>query len=172
MMHITQGCTRIVILTRVLAIKIALPLRPLAPFTILLRHFLRGDLQGKLRKHDGNLIRFALRIMTTAGIEANRREIRISREHPEYPVAPVLRSYLWGFVIVMARGEPIEKSSEPWSSRRPLPFHLQESDIFYPHNTCRFGSALRLIDYGDPSAEEVLPLLFSTPDMPPVLQTE
>lgn len=172
MMHITQGCTRIVILTRTLAIKIALPLRPLAPFTILLHHFLRGDLQGKLRKHDGNLVRLALRIMTTAGIEANRREIRISREHPEYPVAPVLRSYLWGFVIVMARGEPIEKSSEPWSGQRLLPFHLRESDIFYPHNTCRFGSAFRLVDYGDPSADELLPLLFDEPSKGFVIRPE
>lgn len=171
-MHITQGCTRIVILTRTQAIKIALPLRPFAPFVILLRHFLRGDLQGKLQKHNGNLIRLALRIVTVAGISANRREMRISREHPEHPIAPVLRSYLWGLVIVMARGEPIEEPSEPWSGRCSLPFHLQESDIFNHPNTCRFGSDLRLIDYGDPSADEVLPLLFDTPDMPSVLQTE
>jgi len=139
---------------------------------IVLKAFKRGALRRKLQIHRGNLIWNAVRAATIGGIDSNRREIRISREHPEYPIAPVLRSYLWGFVIVMARGEPIDESFTLWDNRFSLPDHLQESDLFYNHNTCRFGSALRFIDYGDPTAEEVLPLLFGESNKRFAMQTE
>ena len=159
-MRLMKGCTRLVILTETVAIKIALPFRPFAPFGIILRAFLKGELRGKLKKYNGNLIRLAVRVATIAGIDANRREIRLSREHPEYPIAPVLRSYLWGFVIVMVRGEPIEELSEPWGGKISLPAHLQESDLFYHRNTCHIEGKFYFIDYGSPTADEVLSLLF------------
>ena len=160
-MHIKQGCTRLVILTETLAIKIALPLRPFLPFFILAREFLNGGLKKKVKKHNGNLIRLAIRIATIGGIDANRREMRIYREHPEYPIASVLRSYVWGFVIVMPRGEPIKDLSESWGNQALLPPRLRDSDVFYSANVCRFGNELRFIDYGDPSADEVLPAFYA-----------
>ncbi len=164
-MRFKQGCTRLVILTETMAIKIALPLRPFLPFFILAREFLTGELRGKLKKHNGNLIRLAIRIATIGGIDANRREMRIYREHPEYPIAPILRSYLWGFVIVMVRGEPVENLLSSWGHRSSLPLRLRDSDIFYVANVCRFGTELRFVDYGDPSADEVL-LMFHANQRP------
>lgn len=157
-MRIEQGCTRLVILTETAAIKVALPFRPFLPLFILAREFFNGGLRGKLKKHNGNLIRLAIRVATFGGIAANRREMRIYREHPEYPVAPILRSYLGGFVIVMARGEAVGTVPDPWGNRASLPSRLRDSDFFYARNVCRFGNELRLIDYGDPSADEILPL--------------
>lgn len=159
-MRFKKGCTRWVILTATEAFKIALPFRPFVPIRIVFDSFLKGELRGKLKKHNGSLIRTALRFATIAGIEANRREMRITREHPEYPIAPVLRSYLWGFVIVMARGEPIEELPKSWGDKFSLPDYLHETDLFYLSNICRVGGELRLIDYGDPSADLVLPMLF------------
>ena len=156
-MRLKQGCTRLVILTETMAIKIALPFRPFLPFFILVREFFKGELQGKLKKHNGNLIRLAIRVATIGGIDANRREMRIYREHPEYPIAPILRSYLRGFVIVMPRGEPVGDVSDSWGRQSLLPLRLRDSDIFYATNVCRFGNELRFVDYGDPSADEVLP---------------
>lgn len=158
-MRIVNGCTRLVVLTKTKAIKIAFPLSPLAPFRIVLQAWWKGELGRKTQAYRGDLIRIALRVATIGGIDSNRRELRLSREHPEYPIAPVLRSYLWGYVIVMARGDPIEENCKPWTVRVQLPAKLQESDVFCSRNTCRIEGVLRLVDYGDPSAEEVLPFL-------------
>lgn len=160
-MRLTKGTTRLVILTKTLAIKIAFPFRPFAPVAMVVRALRKGDLREKLKKNSGNLARVTARSVAISSIDANRREIRISREHPEYPIALVLRSYLWGFVIVMTRGEPIENSSNPWGDRQCLlPMRLQESDLFLPCNTCRIEENLRFVDYGSPLTDEILPLLF------------
>ncbi|MFA6077707.1 MAG: hypothetical protein WC724_01670 [Candidatus Paceibacterota bacterium] len=162
-MRFTQGCTRLVILTETIAIKIALPFRPFIPFIIVIQAILRGDLKRKLEKHNGNLLKVLVRCMTIAGIDANRREMRISTMYPEYPIARVLRSYLWGFVIVMTKGEQIAESLEPWViNQLSLPDHLQKSDLFKNDNTCCIDGRFHFVDYGDPSADEVLPLLFGT----------
>lgn len=158
-MRFRQGCTRLVILTETMAIKVALPFRPFLPLFIFFRELLKGELRGKLRRYRGNLIRLAVWSATVGGIVANRREMRISREHPEYPIAPVLRSYLWGFIIVMGRGEPA--GDVPDSKWRVgfLPARLRESDMFYPTNWGIFGNKLLFVDYGDPSADEILAAL-------------
>jgi hypothetical protein len=112
-MRFRSGCTRLVILTETVAIKIALPFS--GPFMIckaVLRAFLRGELRAKLKKHEGNLARLAARVVTIAGIQSNRREMRISREHPEYPIAPVLKSYFWGFIIPICSIRTISVASE------------------------------------------------------------
>lgn len=160
-MHVKAGCTRVVILTETTAIKIAVPLSgPFLMLRIVLSALLKGELRAKLKKHEGNLTRLALRTGTIGGIESNRREIRISREHPEYPIAPVLRSYLGGFVIVMARGEPVDDVPNSWNRKSSLPIRLQDTDLFYSQNIGRIKGKLSFIDYGDPTADEVLPLLF------------
>ncbi len=158
-MRIKNGCTRMVILTKTSAIKIAFPLRPFRPFGIILENLLSGELRGKLGKHHGNLLQLLVRIVTFGGIDANRRELRLSREHPEYPIMPVMRSYLGGFVIVMARGEPHEQPGDQWGSRVALPSHLRDADLFYTCNSGWYDGRLRFFDYGDPTAEEILPLL-------------
>ena len=155
-MRFEQGCTRIVVLTETMAIKIALPFRPFLPIFILIREFFRGELQRKLKKHRGNLVWFAIRVATIGGIVANRREMRISREHPEYPIAPVLRAYFWGFIIVMPRGESDGRVLDSLCHWESLPAHVKESDLFSPANRCRFGNRFLFIDYGDPSADEAL----------------
>lgn len=160
-MQIKAGCTRVVILTQTSAIKIALPFSgPFITLKIVLKALLKGELLAKLKKHSGNLTQLAVRVSTIGGIDSNRREIRISREHPEYPIAPVLRSYLWGIVIVMQRGEPVEELPELWNSQFSLPARFQHTDLFLPNNLGRIGGKLRFIDYGDSSADEILPLFF------------
>jgi hypothetical protein len=37
---------------------------------------------------------------------------------------------------------------------------VYHTDLFYPNNIGRIGDKPRFIDYGDPTADEVLPLLF------------
>lgn len=150
-----------VILTETTAIKIALPLSGVfLMLRIILGALLKGELWAKLKKHEGNLTRLAVRTGTIGGIESNRREMRIFREHPDYPIAPVLRSYLGGVVIVMARGEPVDDVPQHWNRQPSLPARLQDTDLFYSQNVGRINGRLNFIDYGDPTADEVLPLLF------------
>lgn len=86
----------------------------------------------------------------------------MSREHPEYPIAHVLRSYLSGYILVMPRGEDLEESWVPKEAVPALSKELLESDFFYPRNSCRFGEKVLFVDYGDPSAEGILQMLSKT----------
>lgn len=159
---VKAGCTRVVILYNTIAIKIALPFRPLAPLFIIFNEIMKGTLRNKLNKYEGGIFQIVMRVVFTGGVDSNRREIRISQEHPEYPIARVLRSYLGGYIIVMIRGEEIKMSYCPWDIDGSLPKNIRESDLFYPRNSCRIGKKYYFVDYGDPSAEEILQLLFKT----------
>ncbi|MDD3531183.1 MAG: hypothetical protein PHV99_01130 [Candidatus Pacebacteria bacterium] len=142
-------------------VKIAFPIRPLVPFYILLRAHSEGMLKQRFKKYEGSLIKTILETLF-GGIIANRREVQISREHPEYPIAPVIGCYVWGFVIVMLRGEPIghpDAMRDLLKEQPLLPPHLQRSDLFNDCNVCTFDGRVRFVDYGDPLASEVLPLL-------------
>ncbi len=158
-MLIRFGCTRTVFLTETRAIKVAVCFGPLQPVLVVIREAYRGSLLAKLRKYKGNLTRIAIRSATLGGLDANRREARMYREHPEYPIAPVLRSYLWGFVIVMARGGCSGEGSTLRARSGTLPQRFREADIFYPENMGVFDGESKFLDYGDPGAEEILTAL-------------
>lgn len=154
------GYTRVVILINDVVIKVAFPFRPFVLFYLVYNEIMKGTLCSKLKKYEGDILNRIIRTVFTGGIDANRREIRISREHPEYPIAHVLQSHLGGFILVMTRGESIEeKDIKPWKLLCLLPKHIREADLFYPRNGCRIAGTYLFCDYGDPSAEEILPLL-------------
>lgn len=158
-MRVTHGCTRIVILTEHLAIKIAFPFRPFQPAVIFIRRLFDGTLIEKFREKRGQMLRHALRIVTVSGIQANRQEIRLARSYPNYPLAPVLRSYLFGLIIVMPRGEALKYMPRGWDRRAELPADL-ETDLFNLEHVCKFGKQCRFVDFGHPSAESVLNMLY------------
>lgn len=160
-MHFRMGCTRVVILTETAAIKIALPLFSLfMTIWVALGALVRGELSVKLKKYEGNIFRIAVRVLTTGSIDANRREMRIYREHPEYPIAPVLNSYLRGMIIVMQRAEPIKSLPDSWSSQLLFQKRFPQSDVLSTKNIGLIDGKLCVIDYGNPSADEVLSALF------------
>lgn len=160
-MHFRMGCTRVVILTEEVAIKIALPMfSSLMTVWITFDAFIKGELLAKLKKYEGNLLRIAVRVLTNASIDANRREIQISREHPEYPIAPVLRSYFRGMVIVMQRAEPVKTLPDSWENQLSFQKLFPQSDLLSPKNVGLIDGRLCVIDYGNPTADEILAALF------------
>ncbi len=87
-----------------------------------------------------------------SGVVSNRLEQGLYHTHPELPLAPVLRMYLGGLILVMERGEdvPAEHSAN---------FRAQfsdDTDLVYPYHVCRFGTELRFIDYGNSDAQAAL----------------
>lgn len=160
-MHFRMGCTRIVVLTETVAIKIALPMfSSLMTIWIVIDAFIKGELSAKLKKYEGNILRIAVRVLTNVSIDANRREIRISREHPEYPIASVLRSYLWGMVIVMRRAESVKSLPDSWENQLSFQKLFPQSDLLNPKNVGLINGRLCIIDYGNPTADEILAILF------------
>lgn len=89
------------------------------------------------------------------GFRASRQEYRLSRTHPEQPLAYVHGIYLWGFVLVMERGTPVPAfASEILRSR--VREHGGDCDLDQPKHVCAFVDGLRFIDYGHPDAPRLL----------------
>lgn len=160
-MHFRMGCTRVVVITETVAIKIALPLFSLfMTIWVALGTLIKGELSAKLKKYEGNILRITARVLTNVSIDANRREIRISREHPEYPIAPVLRSYFRGMVIVMQRAEPVKSLPASWNNQLSFQTLFPQSDVLSVKNVGLIDGRLCVIDYGNPTADEILAALF------------
>lgn len=156
-----MGCTRVVILTETVAIKIALPMfSSLMTIWIAIESLVKGELFLKLKKYEGNILRITARVLTNVSIDANRREIRISREHPEYPIAPVLRSYFWETIIVMQRAEPVKNLPASWNNQLSFQKRFPQSDLLSVKNVGLIDGKLCVIDYGNPTADEILAVLF------------
>ena len=60
----------------------------------------------------------------------------------------------------MQRGESVKELPEPWCTQFSSLACLPQTDLFHPNNIGYIGGKLHFIDYGDPSADEILPLLF------------
>lgn len=154
-MQVTSGATRVVLLIGGVAIKIARVkiLRCAA-------HAIRGIrnptwARGMLEQHagtksPGGMMQYALS-MPFAGIRANRQEYRISRLRPDLPIAPVYGMYLFGLVLVMARGEPVSAQRSAALRKR-----FPDGDLEKPDHVCDVNGALCYVDYGHP----LVPQLF------------
>lgn len=155
-MRITHGATRIVILTGDKAVKVART----GIMSLLYQAIARITRPAWFREmsivHGGTaqpsiliIIRHAFRIIAR-GIRANRQEYRISKKHPELPIAPVHNMYLWGLVLVMARGDPVSARASSKLRRQYGAF----GDLQFPKQVCRVKNRVCYVDYGHPTAPE------------------
>ncbi|HEV7121254.1 MAG TPA: hypothetical protein VGN56_00350 [Candidatus Paceibacterota bacterium] len=151
-MRLAKGTTRFVILARRHAIKIARP-----RITHMLKRILSIPVRWKVTADrrvlfqsgeavTGHGVAARLRHFFLSGLAANRQEYRLSREHPELPIAPVHGLYLFGIVLVMARGERVEERA---SERFRAPYHAT-ADLHSAAHVCRFSDRLLFVDYGHP----------------------
>jgi len=158
-MPLAHGATRLVILTKNHAIKIA-RIRPLGVAMMAVRAFLQPHRMRTAVK-DSKLEALPLwrRYLWLAfyigvgGVLANRQEVRLYRDYPELPLAPVVGSYLWGFIIVMLRGEPTTQEEA-----LPLCNQYDHMDLDLPRHIFKFSDGLRYVDYGHPKVPEALGL--------------
>ncbi len=150
------------ILTDTLAIKIARVYQPLNPLFTFIRLLRTGTFWEKFRKYEGRVLKEVARRVTHSGLASNRQEMRLAKQYPHYPIAPVLRSYLRGLVIVMPRGQALTVLPAEWDRRHLLPKTLPETDLFETYHTCRINGTLTFVDYAHPDAEPVLNFLFGT----------
>lgn len=157
-MRVTYGCTRLVILTETRAIKIAIPFEPLLPLFSAIRAVREGKFLLKMKKYQGRVLREIARQATTSGIQCNRQEIRLSQKYPDCRlIAPVLKWYLAGLVVVMPRGQALHEYPPGWFwFREMVPKSIPENDFFAEHNLAQFGTEVRSIDYGGLYAEQIL----------------
>ena len=86
------------------------------------------------------------------GIRANWQEERLSREHPEWPLAPVVTTLLWGMILVMRRGEPIPHAT----SEVLRAAYASDYDLSRPEHVCLLAGRLVYVDYGNPKSLHAL----------------
>ncbi|MDE1966088.1 MAG: hypothetical protein KGI41_02515 [Patescibacteria group bacterium] len=164
-MKVSAGYTRYVVLTKHKAIKIPRVIGLLRIIAIPLRTLHEGGrgllmrkltMDGRMHAVEG-VWRYAVRLWVD-GFGANRRERELYAAHPELPIAPVMRTYLGGLILVMPRGEPLA-DGEYCPFTEP-PDGIDTEDLFLPQNVCRFGKEFRFVDYGTPGAQRILTFLF------------
>lgn len=154
-MLIRAGCTRRVILVGDKAIKISR-----LGLTRMVRILVRGlrkpararKIALKRHAHALGSVWHCVLDVLFGGVLANRREYLLYREHPELPLAPVRAMYLWGAVVVMDRGTPVDRTESVAFRNRFRKF----GDLRRAIHTCRVNGKLALIDYGHPAARQAL----------------
>lgn len=156
-MRLCCGTTRLVLLFGPFAIKIA-RVRTIALIPALIRTLRRGDLEERVVMYGTHPMKVLWGVMM-AGFYGNLQEYRLYRDHPEYPIAPVLRCYLRGFIIVMSRGQLQAEISKKLAAERK-PVSRIGDDVFEKRHWYLIGGEPRLIDYGGPNAPQSLAACF------------
>lgn len=155
MQVVTSGATRVVLLIGNVAIKVTRIgiLRCVVYAVRGIRNptWARGMLEQQAgTKSPGGMLWYAL-TMPFAGIRANRQEFRISRLRLDLPIAPVYGMYLFGLILVMARGNPVSAQRSAALRKR-----FGGGDLEHPYHVCDINGALCYVDYGHP----LVPQLF------------
>jgi hypothetical protein len=156
-MRFERGSTRFVLLTGRRAVKFAQVFRPMYPLSLMTRELKTGGLDRLLNtvraeRNGGDSIarrvRLFFTLMIAPGLGANRLERSVYSSHPELPIAPVLATYFGGLILVMERGHPVSTSDT--QLLQEIVAKVGRLQILEPKHVCRFGHALKLVDYGNP----------------------
>jgi hypothetical protein len=161
-MQVRSGKTRMVLLTKRHAIKIAKPKVFRTAKRLLKAIFCWPLVRKRLPSYrigPGPYLEVVAKYLwmtLLSGVLANRQEYLLSHSHPEYPFAAVLSIYLHGFIIVQIRGEGV--SAEASTGFR-APF--AGTNLGQAKHVCSIGEQLYFFDCGGPDAPQLLARAFN-----------
>ncbi len=154
---ITTGTSRIVLVYKDIAIKF-----PWINFFKLYRDFCRarknGTVSKKIGRHHKNkviaVIKYFLHLLT-----ANRREYLYYKNNPtEESLLPVIKSFMFGYIIIQPKGEVLSAVNPRWEKCRQKLQNkgIDDFDLLEPMNFCIFKGKVTLLDYASVVTQSAL----------------
>lgn len=157
---ITQGLSRLVFICGDYAVKI-----PWINFILLVKIFLKyrneGIFNEKANRYGKNKI-VTIPIYILHILSSNRREyLYFKKNKNEESLLPVIKSFLFGYIIIQPRGNVFSHSNPRWIKfvKIIIKRGVKEIDLIKPENFCEFNGLIMLLDYGGDRTQEILDLL-------------
>ncbi|MDD3662535.1 MAG: hypothetical protein PHT84_01580 [Candidatus Pacebacteria bacterium] len=154
---ITQGLSRLVFIYGDYAIKI-----PWINFVLLIKCFLKykneGIFEKKASRYGNNKI-MAIPCYIGHILSSNRREYLYFKKHQnEEALLPVIKTFLFGFIIIQPKGNVFTSSNPRWLKflKKNTSRGITDVDLTKPENFCEFNGLVRLLDYGNDQTQEIL----------------
>lgn len=154
---VTTGMSRIVFVFKDVAVKF-----PWINFIVVLRSYFKHKKNGVAK---AKLTRFHKNKMVAAVILlgyifcSNRREYLYWKRHPDDNfIHPVLKSYLYGFIIVQQRAAVCNASQPQWKKfvSNIQKIGVDNIGLLQPENFGILQGELKLLDYGSDLTQNVL----------------
>lgn len=131
-------------------------------FNIYLSHKKKGLVDGRLQRyHKNKIIAFIIVLFNcfVSALSANRREYLYYKKYKnELSLLPI-RGYLMGNIIIQPRAEVCKETDPRWknflSKLREREID-ERADLSKAMNFCVYNNQIRLLDYGNIIAQELL----------------
>jgi hypothetical protein len=146
-MKIKTGSTRIVFLVDNFAIKIAKPRFVRLLFRILSFYFVSKRSRDGYHKTYGKLSFYSFKKYALYNFYANLNEYNYSKKANDPDVMPVIKKYLFGWIIIQRRGEDPKKDFvNPFRKIKEIKL---SSETIGSHQYCFLDGKWLIVDYGD-----------------------
>ncbi len=154
---ITQGLSRLVFIHGDYAIKI-----PWINFVLLIKCFLKykdeGIFNEKANRYGKNKI-LSIPFYIFHILSSNRREYLYFKKHQEEEtLLPVIKAFLFGYIIIQPRGNVFNSSNPRWVKflKKIIKREIKSIDFLKPENFCEFNGLIKMLDYGNDQTQEIL----------------